>query len=1014
MGMDYNYYWDFSKEIQFAWKLVSGDGEKFHYQAEFELEEGGDFVLFQKLSSFTKVILEEITLDGKRISAATTPSSVSYVAYSCTRRGYRFPLAGGRHLLEVKITSQEEDPLTAVPGLFLTLDKEMEKAPLHTGDVHCEVSLDRINEYKEETAPLFSPEEEKAFRPGIGAQEGAIPGRFGFSKGDGVLDCAVSALGFVDKLYLCGHPNYHKNYRWSYSLLPENAPLHGTYMPADTGLENDDIQVDQLHVKWTADFDGVKFSTSYSLGSPAVLTERSDNKMRLSNLEFTGNYQYALLPLAGGKSARILPLKELPENLDAMGQNFILLFGCTEFPDLPLLLVFSKRPENMEIKYSGITERLSEITMENCPLLFTATPCGLESFDPISPLDTRFMQDLLERCSFWSRAFLASPVKCREYFRDDPEKEEITILQKFEYRIIEDEWGTKPLRLAPLPPVITLMDDVDMPGEDFKFPTKYGYFRGAYGCESSYTLPYIPTARLFPLREKGSSIPDLMEKGMEEYIAFQDKFHPSFLAYPYAGAVLEPYAYSLAMLPFCKKETQAKVRAKVAERLPWAFRTDDAFDYTAIIHSYMMKTEPDDAQLLEIYKDPKLRHYKLQNWFLRKDPFTGASYHICYLNLGMFYSGQLKYGTQEEINSLKIPFIENDWGAGLTYYYIYMSALATGDFSIIRENMELLKSAYKYFEVLHDWACMGTGYSDNTILWVEGANYGLFTSFINLAEAIGDKETLAKARYVGAKQFGLRRTITRFASQYLYKFYRVPPWYGVRILSEEFNPSWQFQNYQGEEPTLYKKRFRKEAIYNMTTEGMYPEFFHGLRLANDLDAENYFRPAREQIHAGKGHSSYAWGNMQAATSILTDLALQEEISSSCLKKEIALMKKENLLMQKWRGIHIASRRLPENYFESQLLAWDSMKNHPLHLEHWADLYWEEGVWDPDKQEASIAVTSTGKGPRLRIGLRSEERVKEALYNGESLPLPAVKKGRYGITQEFTLPEGNGTLLLKFA
>lgn len=42
MGMDYNYYWDFSKEIQFAWKLVSGDGEKFHYQAEFELEEGGD------------------------------------------------------------------------------------------------------------------------------------------------------------------------------------------------------------------------------------------------------------------------------------------------------------------------------------------------------------------------------------------------------------------------------------------------------------------------------------------------------------------------------------------------------------------------------------------------------------------------------------------------------------------------------------------------------------------------------------------------------------------------------------------------------------------------------------------------------------------------------------------------------------------------------------------------------------------------------------------------------------
>lgn len=1012
MGADYNYYWDFSKEIKFSFVQTFHEGAIYRYKAEFEVEEG-NYVIFKTMSG-SRILMEKLLLDGKELTSGNTPSSVSYVAPMTSRLGYRLFLSGGKHLLEVEMNSKEEDPLAVVPELFLAMDKEMAKPVSYNGKVDLEITLPHKKEYKVNTAPLFTPEEEKAFRRGIGAQDAPIPGRFGFSKGDGVLDCAMPVLGFVDKLYLCGHPEYHKNFRWSYSLLPENAPFHGSYNPATVGVEKDDIKVDQLHVKWTADFDGVKFSSSYSLSSPAILTERSDNKMRLSNLEFAGNYQFALLPLAGGKKAKILPVKELPENLSLMGQNFILLFGSTEFPDLPLLLVFSKRPANMVVKYSAVTERLSEISMENCPLLFTATPCGMESFPPISPLNTELLQDLFERCCLWSRAFLAYPVKCREYFRDDPEKEEITILQKFEYRFIEDEWGTEPLPLAPLPPVVTLMDDVDMPGEDFQFPTKYGYFRGAFGRESSYTLPYIPRARLFPLQEKGSKIPALMEEGMKEYIDFQGQFPPSFLAYPYAGAVLEPYAYSLAMLPFCQKETQKKIREKLSERLPWTFRTDAAFDYTAIRHGYMMQTNPDDALLLEIYKDPTLLKYHLQNWFERKDPYTGASYHICYLNVGLFSSGVLKTGSQEEINALHTPFIENDWGAGLTYYYIYLSALASGNFAIVRKNMPLLKSAYKYFEVLHDWACMGTGYSDNAILWVEGANYGIFTSFINMAEAIEDKETLAQAQYMGAKQYGLRRAIIRFASQYLYKFYKVQPWYGIRLLCEENNPAWQFQNYQGTKDTLYKKRFRRSAIYSMTTEGIYPEFFRGLRLGNDLDAENFFRPAREQIHSGNINWPYRWGLVQGESSILTDLALREEISSKCLKKEIDFAKENDILMQEWRGIHIASRRLPKNYFEAQLLAWDAMKDHPLHLELWKDLYWEEGIWDPEKKEASIAVTVTGKAPWIKIGLRGKERVIKALYNGKEIPLGEIKKGRYGTWERFQLPAESGTLVLQFA
>ena len=75
-------------------------------------------------------------------------------------------------------------------------------------------------------------------------------------------------------------------------------------------------------------------------------------------------------------------------------------------------------------------------------------------------------------------------------------------------------------------------------------------------------------------------------------------------------------------------------------------------------------------------------------------------------------------------------------------------------------------------------------------------------------------------------------------------------------------------------------------------------------------------------------------------------------------------------MQAWRGIHIPSRRLPKNYLETQVLAWEKMKEHPAWLEHWQDLVIHEAVYDAECGKAEISFTVTGENPVLRFGVRS--------------------------------------------
>lgn len=993
---DHHFYYDFSKEVILSdWKITENGSGTYLFSTQFESDSKEAVLAFQLYPSENPkhCKIRSFDINGKTILWDKTAPSLYHPVAGCTRQGMSMELKQGANELKIILDSNNNACLKDFTVQILEAPSKVEKAIAYSRE------MDIPNE-KIVGAPSVEWNTE-GFLPGA-IRDSGRPGRFGFTKGDGTLDSAMPVLGVINKMYVSGHPKYHKPYFWNYSLLPEDASYHGSFPPANASIEEDGIQINQMSVQWKAKFGETNFACTYSLSTPGIITESDEGRIRLSNLEQAGNYRYALY---AGKNHRIQIVTLDRIDLSEMSEGFLLLFGTTEFPDIPLLLVFSQKPECASVQYDARTNRLKKLVFEKCSMVITATPFGIESFEPLSPDQDEFISKAVRLCRFWNRAFLAYPMSCEEYYKLDFEQQKDTVIQKFTYRYIQDEWGTEPLELAPVPPVSTLSGIVEQEELiDFAYPTKFGWLRGCYGNVSGYTMPFMQTDRKFPLEDiRNPEIREMLNQGMQEYFDFENHFPDTVQAYPYAGALMEPYAWTGTMLNFMNGEYQSKLRSLCEERLKAACDPQKTYSYPVINFREFMRVMPDDRKALEMYADPDMRHMQLWNWYHRTEPFTGAEYTICYLNVWLFFQGYIKTGKQEEVAALKISLIENDWGAGLTFYYMYLCALVSGNWEPIRQNWSLLQKVYVFFELMQDWACMGTGYSDNALLWCEGANYGIFTSFVNMARAIGDSEAYNRAIHVAAKQQVLRMALVRSSQHYFYRFFGVEPWYLSRLFCEECFPNQQFLCYP--ENDIFEGRCRPEGIYNMTTEGLYPEMLDSLRHLVPEDGKKIFNCYENLLRNYPKRLPLGWENVQSACSMLISQALNPDITEEHLLKNISIAEKQNLFMSKWRGIHIFSRRLPTHYFKAQLLAWQTMKQHPLWLESWYDLQVLRAEWDGGK--ASIQIHCTGKNPVLRCGFRE---LPEYIYWKKVRIKEPVKTDHQQI---LLFPDSDGTYKILF-
>ncbi|MFQ6096916.1 MAG: cellulase family glycosylhydrolase [Armatimonadota bacterium] len=191
--------------------------------------------------------------------------------------------------------------------------------------------------------------------------------------------------------------------------------------------------------------------------SPAALLTVTGRTLTLSGWEERA---------AAGPRALVLPEKDgvRIRSIERSGAVYSDAGGLTEnwgllwsdiregAEDRPILLVWLRHPRRIEARRGPRgTERVT-ITFDRPG----AQVLLMRPFREAMRLVGNVVPDsALARCRFWSATLLAYPVGFTETVERDPQRSDaLVITDVYNYRILKDEWNTKPHRLAPLPPLV--------------------------------------------------------------------------------------------------------------------------------------------------------------------------------------------------------------------------------------------------------------------------------------------------------------------------------------------------------------------------------------------------------------------------------------------------------------------------------------------------------------------------------------------------------------------------------
>ncbi|MBC8443112.1 hypothetical protein H8D79_00145, partial [PVC group bacterium] len=606
------------------------------------------------------------------------------------------------------------------------------------------------------TAPTREDALRRGYRPGLGLAI-VSAGRFGFLKGDGLLDCAYPSAGHIEKAYLAEHPHNRARSKWAISFGPPSAAQPGRARRGHrlVRVAPENVRVNWVSVAWDSEFaDQSKYQVTYNTVGPGILIETDGRAIRFG-LDSTPGYRNIVLPLRQGVVMRRLSAGGEAYRAPRDGRltdNWILLRGSSAFPDVPLLLVLKGNP--VDIGADLADDGASSLTLRyesRVGHVIAATPFGMGAFRPTETSDPDLLKRSVGLCRFWSKALMAFITDCKECYRVDWPTNSVSILQEYDYRRLTDVWGSRAIPIAPYPPALCLAAQdcaaIKIPRHavDLAFPTKYGPLRAVVGADrSEYRLPIPPAASRIPIPPSGES-PGKREGRLRHRVAAHDgskplprDLFPGFWSRPDRSSV--DAACMLGVLapiwPYLDATSRQALKANAREYLIDCLDDQELFARTALFQS-IERTPADAGKLARPI------------WFERTEPYTRKKYLVSYTVPNVRREGR-------SVTDYEGLFTDLEWGNGLGLYGIYQMAQLSGDWEVVKRNWQLVKGIYGLFEMLQDWACMSVSGSEHGRRWTDTASYGGYIGFRELARHVGDTEARHDGVYLHAKHGAMR------------------------------------------------------------------------------------------------------------------------------------------------------------------------------------------------------------------------------------------------------------------
>ena len=693
------------------------------------------------------------------------------------------PLKQGKNRLSLVLTNRGSQKVSADFQLRICDDE---------GSLLRQEEIVEVPQSPDEHGTLRSKPDLTGFIPGAGAAFKSI-GRFGFTKGDGLLDYSMPVFGTIAKPYIYGFPHYRKNRMWQISVLPDDLIPSGNQKKIFKPGRDEAVEADWSHVTWRQK----DFTLNYTIHSGELLIETPRRELQLSQLKGSTACRRIVLPLHGKTVSRPDDAGVFydRETDGPLSENWILFYGANEFPEVPVQLIVRTSPQKIIVERipGNKARRITVLFDEPLQWSMLTFPFGFEVFDPVD-----FDDDELERgirlCRRRSLTALARITGCREYYKIEHDR--IRVIQQFEHKIYTDSFGTKPLFCAVIPPLVPLAHsgcdkiEAEPDAVPLEFPTKYGELYAVLNSTwSEYSIPIPPLRREFPIME-GTKKEIASDFG--EFLRYYEEIGNI----PNPGVHFFLYPYVLPMTTFNELGTQDRNRLLGIIRGNLRNMLDPAYSYAGP------------------------RGLKAHPWYERKEPYSGLKWLFNYLHV--FSNSRLKDFEPETVSGDDVPYIEVDWGNGLALYSIWLAALVTGEWELIRQKWSVIRGAFDYFLATMDWACMCSPFCENGVAWSDGTNYGAYLGFVNIAEMIGDRDAYETGLAAFAKMTVHRIALNASAETYLPRYFHTDPWCGNKVFPEELSCETHTTCYPS--GRLFGK-YRMESIYNMTTEGMYPEAF---------------------------------------------------------------------------------------------------------------------------------------------------------------------------------------------
>lgn len=300
----------------------------------------------------------------------------------------------------------------------------------------------------------------------------------------------------------------------------------------------------------------------------------------------------------------------------------------------------------------------------------------------------------------WNAILKDYPLHCREAYKVDAAEDEVRFQQQFDFLTIHDEWGTKPIRMAPLPPLLSLVVRsgwsplaVEPKPTGLDYLTGTGPWAGAMDSDR-FTYTFSGLLRYVNRVERPPALPDTEEaRRAVDALEVRHRFDRDF--WTVVAAAQKGIDPLLRNYPYFTAEQQEQARRVMRVHLAYLLNPRNL-------------------------------------WFLYR-PEEGRSYVL------------------DGINSRRMGWTDGNAWSSSHIRALGRYAFATGDVEFIRRRWETVKALYNVPVKLHTcWAVAGynAGGGDTFDDVLNGSIH-----FARLAAMVGDDESYRFGAALAAKQF---------------------------------------------------------------------------------------------------------------------------------------------------------------------------------------------------------------------------------------------------------------------